>query len=627
MIIGTGQAGGDLLAGTPVTAERFRSDNLVLRTVTGFSKDVLVITFDSYTDEGTLDRPGFGENFLRSRRIDAAHVVPRYNRWYQYPEIPQLASLLGGVAGGYARTITYGSSMGGYAAIRLAGAVGAHAALAISPQFSIDPAVVPFDSRWLDDARAIDFSLERDWQPEFDGTAYIAYDPNDVDARHFDLFAQRTRVIPIGLHGAGHPCTGFLAETNLLQRLVVEIAEERFDLAAFVAEARLRRRRSALFVSSLADRCRNPERRVRLCRRAAELAPDNPALAMRYGLSLCQTGRITEARQACEEALAQNPDDPVRLCEYSEFLIRIHHWERADAVMSAVVDRWPASPPYRSRLNLLRSLLDAEGSQRAFPSDQGRLLRHRQVSRARRWLPPVVWRPRRRLPIELLVTTMPSPPPFAASWRRHVDLLAALPSKRLDLLLIGDSLAQYWPKACFGTIKVCNFGIAADKTQHVLWRLRQLRPGQLDADRVLVMLGTNNLGDGDAPGAIYAGIHAVVRQLRRLMPAASCFVLEIPPCGPQFSFRSADRRRTNELLRSAAEFRSFNIDEAITTGFAPDCRNYLADRIHWSDEGYRVLTRHIVAAINAEEQKSSQIRQLPRSGSGLLSRRRASPRS
>jgi hypothetical protein len=50
--------------------ELFRSADLVVRQVGGFSRDVLVVTFDSYTDQGDphtsyrdLDRWGFGENF------------------------------------------------------------------------------------------------------------------------------------------------------------------------------------------------------------------------------------------------------------------------------------------------------------------------------------------------------------------------------------------------------------------------------------------------------------------------------------------------------------------------------------------------------------------------------------
>jgi hypothetical protein len=70
--------------------ELFRSDDLVARQVGGSSRDMLVITFDSYTDQHDphthyrdLDRWGFGEYFLRDHAIDAVHVIGRDNNWYQ----------------------------------------------------------------------------------------------------------------------------------------------------------------------------------------------------------------------------------------------------------------------------------------------------------------------------------------------------------------------------------------------------------------------------------------------------------------------------------------------------------------------------------------------------------------
>ena len=54
-----------------------------------------------------------------------------------------------------ARVMTYGSSMGGYAALRFARALRADAILALSPQYSIDPAVVPWEDRWRQDGARI----------------------------------------------------------------------------------------------------------------------------------------------------------------------------------------------------------------------------------------------------------------------------------------------------------------------------------------------------------------------------------------------------------------------------------------------------------------------------------------
>jgi hypothetical protein len=230
----------------PHHAELFRSADLLVREVRGFSRDALVVTFDSYTDHRDphtnyrhLDRPGFGEHFLRDRAVDAIHVMGRENNWYQYPEMPEAMAAIAKVARSYQRTIAYGSSMGGYAAIRYGGAAGAATALAISPQFSIDPAVVPFDRRWEGEAHQIDFALERSWTPPFAATSYILYDPRNLDRRHVALFAKRYGgVVPVPIPDSGHPCVLFLATCGLLQQAVLDVAYDTFDPVALRQAAR-----------------------------------------------------------------------------------------------------------------------------------------------------------------------------------------------------------------------------------------------------------------------------------------------------------------------------------------------------------------------------------------------------
>jgi len=51
-------------------------------------------------------------------------------------------------AHGLARIVTLGNSMGGFMALALAPLLGAEAAIAFSPQFSVDPEVVPEERRW-----------------------------------------------------------------------------------------------------------------------------------------------------------------------------------------------------------------------------------------------------------------------------------------------------------------------------------------------------------------------------------------------------------------------------------------------------------------------------------------------
>src|SRR5271166_1854620 len=168
----------------------FRNGDFVVRAVTGFDSSVCVVTFDSYSDLRTLDRPGFGERFFEENRVDAIHVIARANDWYQHDDIFEICRAVAAIASNYRRVYAYGSSMGGYAAIRFGALVGAKAAIALSPQFSIDKSIVPFERRWSGDAKRIRFVAERKTDHSFAPLAYVSYDPFDLDRRHVELFRE-----------------------------------------------------------------------------------------------------------------------------------------------------------------------------------------------------------------------------------------------------------------------------------------------------------------------------------------------------------------------------------------------------------------------------------------------------
>ena len=175
----------------------FATPNLMVRYVGGFSTDKLVITFYHYANARSTNVSGFGEEFFLRRNIDAVHFIPAQNNWYQYDELPHAAALVRKIAEQYRKVVTYGSSMGGYAAIRFGRAVGASEALALSPQFSIDPLVTPFEQRWAPHSARISFALERSWREQFVPRAYVVYDPYDRDRRHVEMFRGETAVIDI----------------------------------------------------------------------------------------------------------------------------------------------------------------------------------------------------------------------------------------------------------------------------------------------------------------------------------------------------------------------------------------------------------------------------------------------
>lgn len=284
--------------------ELFRSDNVVVRSVPTANVSRWVVTFDNYGIARGFDRPAFGEGFLQQSGVSAIHVMGRSEDWYQYPEMAEAMAAVRQATTGADRVMTYGSSMGGYAAIRFADAAGADAALAISPQYSINPDRAPFERRWMQESHRIR------WLPEIDGpiqsgcTPIIVFDPTGDDRRHVDLIAAETAITTIDLRHSGHPAATYLSEVGLLGPLVLQALSGALDPAAFRREARRRRAECAPYLSRLAEL--QPEHRaplaISLARRANALAPAAPLAMVALASLLTRSGDHEEALALHEAA-------------------------------------------------------------------------------------------------------------------------------------------------------------------------------------------------------------------------------------------------------------------------------------------------------------------------------------
>lgn len=331
--------------------ELFRSDDLLVRRIAGFGGPLCYVTFDSYTDNRTLDRPGFGEEFFRSRGIDAIHVLSRENRWYQHPELTEALAAVAAATSGYARVIAYGSSMGGFAALRYGAICGATVGIALSPQFSVDPEVAPFDRRWADDVAQIVFRSDDGLPPL--PVQYIAYDPRDAhDRRHFELFAVRSLTLGLPVPFGGHPVGAYLLETDMLRRLLELVEHGDFDHQAYARELRSRRRRSGHYFYILAHRtpAHRSRTKVALAQLAVATQPDNALYRSQLGNALDTAGAFDEGRAIHDQALAMAHANLFQL-----HYLMLHHELRGEYDRAiAIGDRLIAENPDVSWLPLER---------------------------------------------------------------------------------------------------------------------------------------------------------------------------------------------------------------------------------------------------------------------------------
>jgi len=163
----------------------------------------------------------------------------------------------------FRRIVTYGGSMGGYAALAFADLIGATYVFSLNPQSTLDKQKVPWETRFRQGSH-------EDWSGRYaeasDGIrcvkqAYIAVDMRDaLDRRHVDRIRGRAVEI-LNMPFVGHFIPRHLQQTGLLQSTLFAIMREEFDIDDFRKKARGRRNLAAYYDRLLSrDRVARSER-------------------------------------------------------------------------------------------------------------------------------------------------------------------------------------------------------------------------------------------------------------------------------------------------------------------------------------------------------------------------------
>jgi len=140
----------------------------------------------------------------------------------------------------------------------------------------------------------------------------------------------------------------------------------------------------------------------------------------------------------------------------------------------------------------------------------------------------------------------------------NLDQSKKMPS--IDLIFDGDSITDFWQTKGkdvwtqhYAKLNAFDFGIAADRTEHVLWRLEN---GQLDGlhpKLVVLLIGTNNLGM-NTNEQIVAGVKAIIGEYQKRCPEAAILVQGIFPRGVPADFWARPRiKAINQSLASLAD--------------------------------------------------------------------------
>lgn len=109
----------------------------------------------------------------------------------------------------------------------------------------------------------------------------------------------------------------------------------------------------------------------------------------------------------------------------------------------------------------------------------------------------------------------------------------------IGVLFLGDSITYQWSQQApklfeetYGKYQPANFGIGADATQHVIWRIEHGELDGIDPKVVVLLIGTNNSGSHTAE-QILAANTKIVKMIREKLPKTKVLLLGIFPRGPR----------------------------------------------------------------------------------------------
>ena len=214
---------------------------------------------------------------------------------------------------------------------------------------------------------------------------------------------------------------------------------------------------------------------------------------------------------------------------------------------------------------------------------------------------------------ELIAVAHPTHPVIGS--KRDVDSLSRL-EKTPQLLIFGEAimlslldLKEIWTPFQ-KTYSAMNFAVGGEKTETLLWRVRNSdwslltegKEGMRDKTTplvIVIMVGTNDVGSGEGPNGVTASIDAVVKEcIAKISSITHIFVLSVLPRALESFNRSiyeinkqvSDLYAETKLLNGGITFVDLTPlfrgkDGSIKKNM------YMADRFHPSLEGYTSMMK------------------------------------
>jgi lysophospholipase L1-like esterase len=190
--------------------------------------------------------------------------------------------------------------------------------------------------------------------------------------------------------------------------------------------------------------------------------------------------------------------------------------------------------------------------------------------------------------------------------KRHDQFLEVAKKGGVDLLFLGDSITDGWRgkngkkiwDEHFEPLKAANFGIGGDRTEHVLWRLKNGELEGITPKLAVVMIGTNN--GKDPAEDVAAGITAIVKEVRAKSPTTKVLLLGIFPRGEKPNAGREKNDKVNEIVAKLDDQKDVKYLDIGAKFLAEDksiSKEIMPDFLHLSEKGYQIWAEAILPTV------------------------------
>jgi len=314
----------------------------------------VVFTFSSF-GENDPSRDGFGQQFLEKQGYAVVSVKKRRDNWYRDLSFEDFTKAVGPLLAGFDRRFTYGTSMGGYAALYYSTCIGA-TAIAISPRNSIDPRFLitsysHFITSWPTQHRPLPEISDPSLRP------YVVFDPL-VSADKTYIEREVRPAFPVAhfveFAFSGHPSAQAMLEVGKLKQFAQAALGGEWPGSRIVSAGS--KRRSAVIVNEMskwAVQRNRLELGARLSEKAVVIGGGRPDFLYQQVGVMIASGAFSEAKKATQDAILTGGGTVSLYHRLSSLCSRLEEPEQALGAVNAGLELSPRDVGLlRTRRNL-----------------------------------------------------------------------------------------------------------------------------------------------------------------------------------------------------------------------------------------------------------------------------------